>query len=231
MTKCYFITGTNTDIGKTVITAGLSLVSSSLGLKTAVMKPVQTGIKEYEEDLNVISRINPNLIKSDENLHSPYKFNLASSPHLAADMEGMVIDRRKIIKSFLELRNTDIDTLLVEGAGGIYVPITGDYFMLDLIADLQIPVIIVTTTELGTINHTLLTINALRAARIETAGIVFNKVPKNLGLIARNNIDTIKKLGNVNELACVKLFEENSAGEYTQLLNEIKTEKTKELFI
>ncbi len=205
--KKYFITGTNTDIGKTVVTAGLALASLRNSQKTIVMKPVQTGTDDYPTDIQTIETIIEEKISNE--LSIPYAFKMPASPHLASQKENKTIDISKILDSYNELQKMDIDTLLIEGAGGLLVPITEDYLMIDLIKDMDIPVILVTTTMLGTINHTLLSIEAMKAKGINIAGIIINKISHNPSEIEKDNIRIIKKLSKVNILAEIKDFSDS----------------------
>ncbi len=202
--KKYFITGTNTDIGKTVVTAGIALASLRNSQKTIVMKPVQTGTDDYPTDIQTIETLIEEKISNE--LSIPYAFKMPASPHLAAKKENKSIDVSKILDSYNELQKMDIDTLLVEGAGGLLVPITEDYLMIDLIKDMDISVILVTTTLLGTINHTLLSIEAMKSRGIDIAGIIINKTSQNPSEIELDNIRIIKKLSKVKILAEIKDF-------------------------
>lgn len=203
--KSFFITGTDTDIGKTFVTACLCLICEKLNKKVSVMKPVQTGIEEYSADIATIKSIAKNLEHLDESLQSPFSFKIPASPHLAAEQEDCIINVNKIIESYNKIVNeSQLDTLLIEGAGGVYVPITRDYTMLDLMKKLNIPVIIVAGVQLGTINHTLLTINALKNYNIPIAGIIFNKFPKTPSIIEQDNIKIIGELSDVPILAIIK---------------------------
>lgn len=229
MSKYFFVTGTNTDIGKTFITAGLASVSTSLGLKTAVMKPVQTGTDDYPPDLDEIRSLAPQIEEIQPSIAMPFTFPLAASPHLAAREQGSKIDPAIILDAFKALKAEACDTVLVEGAGGIYVPIVGEYTMLNLIKELNIPVILVGTVELGAINHALLSIAALQNADIEIAGIILNKVPQNPTLIEQDNIETIERLGKVPLLATVKNIDTtDNIGE--KLRMQLETTQVQALF-
>jgi len=205
MTKKFFITGTDTDIGKTFITAGLALAAVGNGEKTAVIKPVQTGTDEYSPDLCEIRRIVPEIMDLPEKIATPYSFKLPASPHLAAAEENKIIELSVIKNAVNEAeKQFSPDTLLVEGAGGILVPLTPDATMLDLIKELNIPVIIVASAGLGTINHTLMTVEVLKNAEVEITGIIFNKFPKNPTIIELDNIEIIERISGVEVLAVVK---------------------------
>jgi len=229
MSSRYFVTGTNTDIGKTFVTAGLANLSVSLGRTTAVMKPIQTGTDDYDSDLSVIRGMVPGIEQYDKELLSPYEFSMAASPHLAAKMVGATIDPGKLLGAYDKINEMDPNTILVEGAGGIYVPVYDDYTMLDLMKELALPVILVGTVELGAINHALLSIEALRSAGLKIAGIVLNKVPLNPSAIELDNIETIKTLGKVSLLGAINQIESQVDIE-SQLFSQFNTVSFKQLF-
>jgi len=202
--KTIFITGTGTDIGKTIVTAGIASISTSMGYSTATMKPVQTGSDDYKPDLEIISNIVPNLYKLPAELATPYNFKLAASPHLASKEEGIIIDPKLIIKRYNENLTHKLDLLLLEGAGGVYVPLTENYLILDLISELKPKVIITSLAGLGTINHTLLTVEALKNAGVDIMGIVINMYPETPSLIEKDNIKIIEQISQIPILAVIK---------------------------
>jgi len=205
MTKKFFITGTDTDIGKTFITAGLAFAAAvKNGEQTAVIKPVQTGIGEYLPDLCEIRRIVPEIMNLPENIATPYSFKLPASPHLAAAEENESIEL-SVIKNAVSQAEKQFspDTLLIEGAGGVFVPLSSEILMLDLIKELSIPVIIVASSSLGTINHTLLTIEVLKRAEVEITGVIFNKFPREPSVIEYDNIKIVEKFSGVKVLAVI----------------------------
>jgi dethiobiotin synthetase len=130
----------------------------------------------------------------------PYWFKLAASPHLAAARQNQRINIKKIKKSFFALEKK-FDKVIVEGTGGVLVPLTAKTTMIDLARQLALPAIIVSQNKLGTINHTLLTIEALKKRKIKILGIIFN-TPKNPPeqIIFRNNIEIIRKISKVKIL-------------------------------
>jgi dethiobiotin synthetase len=176
--NCFFITGTTTGIGKTFISALLVKQLSSFG-SVSYMKPVQTGcILNDKQSLEapdfefVKEHSKPQIVASVSD-HVPYCFEPACSPHLAASLKKETIDFSRIKKSFEKISN-QVDFTIVEGAGGIFAPLSEKSFIIDLIVFLDIPVLLVTTPGLGTLNHTFLTIKQLRDANIPIAGIVMN---------------------------------------------------------
>jgi len=199
--KCIFITGTDTDVGKTVITGGLAAALTRFGKKVAVYKPIQCGdlltgeIKS--KDLSLIQELSG---LSSDSLKSDYNFSLASSPHLAAEQEKQIIDI-KLIKKSINLLIESNDYVLVEGAGGLIVPISRQYTVLDLIKDLNTNVIVVARAGLGTINHTSLTLAALKSKGISVIGIILNYYKG--GIIEDDNKEIIQALNDVIVLGSV----------------------------
>ncbi len=173
----YFITGTDTNIGKT-------LVSSWLCLQTGYdyFKPIQSGAIESRDSLDV-QRLSGTFCHAE-----CYSLKAPLSPHHAAQLEGISLDLQQIT---LPLSSK----LIVEGAGGVFVPINDQFVMLDLMVKFNLPIIIVARTTLGTINHTLLTIQAIQQRELEITGIILSGEPN------ANNAKTIEHFGNVPVLA------------------------------
>ena len=151
-----FITGTDTNVGKTLISSWLALHTGF-----SYFKPIQTGLKEGRDSSEVQRLANAKIYPES------YAYNAPLSPHLAAKIEAEKIDLEKII---LPQENN----LIIEGAGGVLVPINDKYLMIDLIKKLGAPVIVVARTSLGTINHTLLSLEALRSRNIPIVGVIMN---------------------------------------------------------
>lgn len=156
--KQYFVTGISTDIGKTVASAVLCR-----RLNAAYYKPIQAGNLE-----NLESDFIKNLVPGITIFETKYKLNNPLSPHLAAKLDNVRIDIENItLPNFKE-------SLIVEGAGGILVPLNDEYTILDLIKKLKLPVIVIVKHYLGSINHSLLTCEVLKQSGVEIAGIIFN---------------------------------------------------------
>ena len=171
--KSFFITGTDTGIGKTWVSRLLADCFSSFG-KTTYMKPVQTGcvrsdageIRAPDYDYVMCGKARMN---GTYEQHVPYRFEPACSPHLAASLAGLPIELDQI-KSCYETIATGMDTVIVEGAGGILVPLSDTVYILDLIMYLHLPVLLVTTPRLGTLNHTFLTLRILQECGADMQG-------------------------------------------------------------
>lgn len=184
----FFITGTDTEVGKTIAAAWLCLK-----LQASYWKPIQTGAVEGT-DLDTIA-----VLTQDSNIQiipSIYTFQTPVSPHLAATLEG-----REIIFNKIALPTTA--PLIIEGAGGVLVPLTHKYLMVDLIHYLNLPTIVVARAQLGTINHTLLTLEALRARQIPVRGVVLNGPENNDNLWAIETYGNVPVIGYLPPLAKV----------------------------
>ena len=174
MSKTIFITGTDTNVGKTLITACIAAALLRKGKKVAVYKPVQCGNllknKIKSPDLALVKKLSG---ISDDCLFNDYSFKFASSPHLAAELENQKVDVDLIKKHYKHI-SKKFDYVLIEGAGGLVVPLTRSYTILDLIHELSVPVLIVSRAGLGTINHTSLTLEALKSKNIKIIGVIIN---------------------------------------------------------
>lgn len=195
--KGLFITGTDTGIGKTY-TARLFADCFSGSRATTYMKPVQTGCTRdpsgvlRSPDCDYVMSGNARMTGTCEQ-HVPYRFEPACSPHLAASIAGVSIDLDTIKTSFESVAH-GADTVIVEGAGGVLVPLSETVYILDLIMYLHLPVVLVTTPRLGTLNHTFLTLRILQECGATIAGIVFNNVGNtNVSTIYNDNRRMIRE--------------------------------------
>jgi dethiobiotin synthetase len=180
-----FITGTDTGVGKTVITAALAWILVQAGKRVAVMKPVQTGTAlPGMTDIEFVECVLG--AKFDPDDTCIYRFREPLSPLAASRISGIKIDTEKIREAFGRLRSSH-DVVIVEGAGGLLVPITEDFMMADLTRDLGTPLLIVTRPGLGTLNHTALTVEAARRRGIDILGVVINRFPPSPEPAERSN--------------------------------------------
>ncbi len=192
--KGFFITATDTGVGKTVCVFVLATLLREKGFKVGVMKPVQCGGKDAQFLKKHLD------LHDDLRLINPYDAPESLSPHLAFERAKIKIDRREILKVYRKLES-QYDIVLVEGAGGLMVPLTKDYLVADLIRDLDLDVILVSRLGLGTINHSLLTINQLKDFGLNVAGIIFNSSQKEKpGIAEKTNPKVIKQLSGVKVL-------------------------------
>ncbi|MFH0985992.1 MAG: dethiobiotin synthase [Candidatus Omnitrophota bacterium] len=194
-----FITGTDTDVGKTVVSAGLALVLRDRGMKVGIMKPVATGC--YGDEGRLISQDAAFLMEAAQNeyppLSSPSRFRNALSPNVAAMLEKKEVDVPGILKSYRELQK-HYDFMIVEGIGGLMVPLKKDYYVANLIRDMGLPILIVSYAGLGAINHTLLTVDAATIRGLTVRGIIFNRVSvTNYSLAELTNPKVIHDLSGI----------------------------------
>ncbi len=195
MGRGIFISGTDTEVGKTVISAGLAVYISSQGVSVGVMKPVQTGCEAESTDLKFMLKA----AQIDEQIKeaNPYCLKLPAAPSLAAQIAGVKINPADIISAYQKLQ-AYYEIVIVEGAGGLIVPINDKYTFADLITELNLPLVIVGRAGLGAINHTCLSVEYAKAAGISVMGIILNQcTPGRLGIIEKNNPAIIERLCGV----------------------------------
>lgn len=170
-----FITGTDTDVGKTYVTAGLAVTLRKMDIDVGVMKPFAAGIAQKSgyksEDIEILS--NAARVNDPENLINPQFFPIAASPYTALKTLKIKPKINSVLTNFKKLSKLH-SMLLVEGMGGIMTPILKDYFVTDLIKDMKIPAVLVTRTRIGTINHTVMTVKMCEKYKIPIKGIIIN---------------------------------------------------------
>lgn len=189
-----FITGIDTDAGKSFATGYLAAKLAEKGVNCTTMKFVQTGNTGMSEDILVHRKLTGAGLTDEDRagLTCPEIFTYPCSPELAARIDGREIDFRKINASVHELLNT-YDTVLIEGAGGLMVPLKEDYLTIDYIAATGMPAVLVTNGKLGSINHTLLSLYALRQYGIELFGVIYNSYFDYDKIIAEDTRNFIRK--------------------------------------
>jgi len=191
------VTATDTGVGKTVLAGAIVAALVARGEKVVALKPAVTGLDEPppgggphdHELLAHVAGCSPDEV-------APNRFGPAVSPHLAASLAGVTIARDATAEAMRGAAN-DGAVLIVEGVGGLLVPISVGYSVRDLAADLGLPLVIAAHPGLGTINHTLLTLEAARAAGLSVAAIVLTPWPEAPDVIERSNRDTIARIGRV----------------------------------
>jgi len=174
--KGFFVTGTDTGVGKTLVTSQIGRAIQNENISLGIMKPIETGVSSslVPTTLSDVGLLKTVLQISDSMEEiSPYRYQTPVAPLLASRLENNLIDPKIIINAYKKLTHK-YDVILAEGAGGLLVPIKQDYLMADLAKDLALPLIIVAKFHLGTINQTALTIEAARARGLEIEGIVFS---------------------------------------------------------
>jgi len=196
--KGFFITGTDTEVGKTLIAGALILRLQNMGIKTVGYKPVAAGIQEVNgklinEDvqtlLMVSQSIAPHLKPNDI---CPYILNEAAAPHIVAEQSGLKLDMDVIVRQYQSLQDS-FEAVIVEGAGGFLVPINEQSTLGDFAQAIQLPVILVVSIKLGCINHALLTAEAIARRGLKLNGWIANCIAVDLGF-NQQNIATIDRM-------------------------------------
>lgn len=230
-----FITATDTDVGKTYISKGIIKELVKRGIKTGYFKPLQSGVvKNVLSDIesvklglldNVNRSFKPNLLSTKEPLSLVFKnsyiTNTPCTPSISAKIDGIQINLDKIEQDYRTLEK-ECEIIVTEGSGGLFVPVTDNTLISDVIKRLDLPVLIVARPNLGTINHVLLTLNALYDLKIKVLGIVISNYPKDTEdpaiITAPKLIEKFaKKYGDIKILDIIKEDEDN----FTKIADEI----------
>ncbi len=187
----YFVTGTDTDAGKTLISCALLHAFGAQGKRVVGMKPVAAGgCDEDDRNEDATKLRTASNVVAGYGQTNPYCFSHAVAPHLAARFVGVSINLERILQSYSELA-AQADVVIVEGAGGFRVPLNDRQDMVDLAVALELPVILVVGMRLGCINHALLTVDAIRASGLPLAGWVANVLDEGMAMLDQN-IDALK---------------------------------------
>lgn len=196
----YFISGIDTNIGKTYGTAFLAKYLMSKGKKVITQKMVQTGCQETSEDIEMHRKLlgQETLPEDKEGLTCPYIFTFPCSPHLAAEIDHRIIDCNFIDQCTERLLEKGYDTVLMEGAGGLMVPIMRDYLTIDFVAERKYPLVLVTGGRLGSINHTLMSLEMARLKGIDVAYVIYNEYLEDDHKISQDTLEYTKKYLQTN---------------------------------
>ena len=221
MEKGYFITGTDTGVGKTLVAGGLAALYKNKGLNVGVMKPVATGCKRVNNTLVSDDAVFLKLsaeVEDEYELINPVSLEQPLAPTVAAQLSNTKIDTDKI--------NTAYDTLcerheymIVEGIGGLLVPIDEYYFVVDMAEEMELPLIVVCRPTLGTINHTLLTVSYARQHGLEVKGIIVNESTENCDAVVKNtNTEEIKRLTDLPIIGTIPFHKKLDTEDYNKEL-------------
>lgn len=209
-TSGVLITGTGTEVGKTIVAAAIARTLAEEGRRVGVFKPAITGLDEFAVDTpqsgsigrfaahrpdHLVLREAAGSAQSDEEI-APYRYGPPMSPHLAAELAGEEIEPARLLAG-ARVAAGDADVLVCEGVGGLMVPLATDYLVRDFAVDLGLPLVIAASPGLGTINHTLLTIEAARAAGLDVRKVVLTPWPLRPTAVEESNRGTIAALSDV----------------------------------
>jgi len=223
MEKGVFVTGSNTGVGKTVIAGAIAAAIKAHGLDVGVMKPVASGAKEIDgslvsEDVVYLKKIIDST--DDDDLVSPIRLKPPIAPTIAAVKSGVPIDIDKVWKAY-EVLSDRHDFVVVEGIGGLMVPVDDTLFVADLVRKMDLPLVIVGSDYLGTINHTLLTVEYAKSRNIRIKGIIINMLKGDDGFVRE-----IEKYSSVPILGTIP-FKENVSVEncvYGDIVEDLRRE-------
>lgn len=190
----FFVTGTDTGVGKTLVSAALLQLYAEQGLRAVGMKPVAAGCERkggllLNEDVELLCAAAN--VDAPRQLVNPYAFEPAIAPHIAAQQAGCSIEIARVIECYEQLAR-DSDVVVVEGVGGFMVPLNAKETLADLALRMQLPVILVVGMRLGCLNHALLTAEAIQSRGLELAGWVANRIDPNMNCF-EDNLSTLSR--------------------------------------
>lgn len=212
-----FVTGTDTGVGKTVVASALIAAGAARGRTIAAFKPVVTGMDEFAEGSQSGWPPDHELLASVASAGqspadvAPHTFGPPVSPHLAARMAGETVDPERLVAAARE-QAARAEAIVVEGVGGLLVPLADEYLVRDFAGELGLALVIAARPGLGTISHTLLTIEAARAVALPVAGVVLTPWPGDPSEMEQSNRETIERFGEVR----VVTLPETTPGELAQ---------------
>ena len=221
MAKGYFITGTDTGVGKTLVAGGIAALFKNKGTNVGVMKPIATGCKRVDNNLVSDDAVFLKSIAEVEDeyaLINPVNFEQPLAPSIAARLSNTKIDIEKVRTSY-DILCERHDYMIVEGIGGLLVPIDEYYFVVDMAEEMELPVIVVCSPTLGTINHTLLTVSYARQHGLDVKGIIINESAENCDTIVKDtNTDEIKRLTGLPILGTIPFHKQLDTKDYNREL-------------
>jgi dethiobiotin synthetase len=201
-----FITGTSTGVGKTAVAAGLAWALRKRKIEVGIMKPFATGNRVFSrkyrsQDTAILARASG--VNDPDCSLNPFFYSIAASPLVAAELKhSPPVDTEKALQKLKKLERKH-DFLIAEGIGGIMVPLTENEFVVNFAKRAELPLIIVSTPELGTLNHTLLTVLACQKFRLKIAGIILNKASKKPDMVEQKTAEILERLTQIKLLAVI----------------------------
>jgi len=209
-----FVTGTGTEVGKTVVAAVIARTASIAGQRVKVFKPAVSGLDQGDEPDHALLRRAAGSEQSDEQI-APYRYGPAVSPHFAAELAGERIQPEHLL-AVAAAAGEGADLLVCEGVGGLLVPLDREYLVRDLARDLGQPIVVAARPGLGTINHTLLTLEAIRSSGLTVRAVVLTPWPAQPSPMEQSNRETIAAIGRV-EVHVLKAIALGDVGRWPQL--------------
>ena len=224
--KSFFITGTDTDVGKTYVTAGLVAAIHKNGVNVGIMKPFAAGIPQKisykSKDVQILAEAAH--VNDDETVINPYFFPIPASPYTASKNLGIEVDVGIVLNSFKKLK-TIHDVLLVEGMGGIMTPILDDYFITNLIKDMNLETIVICGSRIGTVNHTIMTCKMCKDSGIKIRGLIINNLDKQGYPIneLKRDLESLTKISVIGSIPFIQDFSIDKISEIVSKEIDIKS--------
>lgn len=206
--KSFFVSGTDTDVGKTWIMAGLARAARNMGIDVGIMKPFSAGTPQKtgykSEDVQILA--NAADVNDPENLVNPQFFPIPASPYTAMKISNILekVNVDLVLRSFKKLSELH-ECIFVEGMGGIMTPILKNYFITNLINDLNLETILITRNRIGTLNHTIMTCHAAKKYGIKIKGIIINEIDLN-GYAIDVLKDDLEDITGISVLGSIPFF-------------------------
>ena len=219
-----FITGIDTEVGKTEIACGLAWILQKNGIYVGVMKPFATSSKihsKYYKSQDTAKLAKAASVKDSDKTLNPSFFQLAASPLMATEISHKPINLGTVFEKFLFLRKK-YDFIVVEGIGGVMVPITHKLSLLHVVRKMNLPVIIVSKPKLGSINHTIMTVNACREFKIPILGIIFNQMPIHPNIVESMTPFYVERLTKTKTISIIPFMDKCSYKKIGSYLEEIE---------
>lgn len=217
--KSYFVSGTDTEVGKTYVAAGLARAIRKNGVNVGIMKPYaadsQPQSNYRSKDVEILASAAQ--INDPEDLLNPYFFAIPASPFTAAKKLGISINNQIVLDGFKKLSRLH-DVMLVEGMGGILTPIMPDYFIANLIKDMDLETLIVTRTKIGTMNHTLATIQACEKYNVKIGGLIINDFDSD-AYVAQELKQDLEELTGITVIGILPRIDNFSIEKFSQIVS------------
>ncbi|HLR69517.1 dethiobiotin synthase [Virgibacillus alimentarius] len=217
--KGFFITGTDTDVGKTLISSGLAAIFKEKNMDIGVYKPLLSGASRYHPNSDTSLLKEMAQTKLSNASITPFQFKEPLAPYVAAKLEGRSIYLEDVVAHWKKIQKKH-DYFIVEGAGGISVPLGEDFLVSHLIQELQLPIIIVARSDLGTFNHTFLTVQYAKEMKLNIAGIIINGIDDPPNLAEKTNPNLIESFCKVPILGILPKMQVVDAQDFKQIIKD-----------
>ncbi len=218
--KGIFVAGTDTGVGKTFIAGGLAAALRKKGVNVGVFKPFESGVGSGHEDYKYLREMSGS--QDPDDWICPYRFDEALAPEVAAKRAGVEIDWCRMTDCF-ESISVKHDFVIVEGSGGLLVPLVEGKTNIELIRECELPVVLVARLGLGTINHTLLSLECLKSRKISCTGVVLNQTTETVGIAEETNPKVLTDLG-VSILGLIPFSRKLDLEPFELLLERLSTQ-------